>query len=327
MMNELMTTARAGDLIARGTALAVAGPKSELDLLPAGNWVGGTIPYFMLSDGGAVVTAGQVFVTDLSAVGDVRIAYHGADDLGGIARNAPDNGFSFTIIAAGSSAHQRFAAEAAGYEGAFLKPTVGWIAGVHLSDLGREAAFVYDGRTRTAHADGAVVAYVALPADKAASLEIVNLFEADGTDVLTFDETSFSARRCRVNGEPADFADYIRRRGLQHGRLPLVGDFSGARVNVSLQSVCEDGNVTFYAPVFPGVDYHFARPVADYAAAFREQLSNVDPQGVVLGCNCILNFLYGELEGKAIGGVAGPATFGEIAYQLLNQTMVLVRIV
>ncbi|MEO0003956.1 MAG: hypothetical protein RLZZ22_1648, partial [Pseudomonadota bacterium] len=47
---------------------------------------------------------------------------------------------------------------------------------------------------------------------------------------------------------------------------------------------------------------------------------------VVFSCNCILNFLFGELEGKAIGGVEGPITFGEIGYQLLNQTMVAVRL-
>jgi len=39
-------------------------------------------------------------------------------------------------------------------------------------------------------------------------------------------------------------------------------------------------------------------------------------------CNCILNYLYGELEGKHTGQVVGPMTFGEVAYQLLNQTMV-----
>lgn len=326
MLNELMTTVQAGELIARGNRVSVAGPKAELDKLPAGHWIGGTIPYFMLPEGGTVSTSGHVFVTDLSMVGQVELAYYGAQDLAGIARHAPDNGFSFTIIPAGSAAHQRFAADAADYDGAFLRPTVGWIAGVHLADLGRESPLVYDGRTGQAHADGAVVAYVSLPAEKVASLEIVNLFEGDGTDTLTFDEVGFSARRGRVNGESVDLADYIRRRGLQQGRLPLVGDFAGARVNVSLQSVGDDGEVTFYAPVFPGVSYQFAKPVPDYAAAFRERLAQIEPQGVVLGCNCILNFLYGELEGKAIGGVSGPVTFGEIAYQLLNQTLVLVRI-
>jgi len=37
--------------------------------------------------------------------------------------------------------------------------------------------------------------------------------------------------------------------------------------------------------------------------------------------NCILNYLYGELEGKKIKNVTGPITFGEIGYMLLNQTL------
>jgi hypothetical protein len=32
--------------------------------------------------------------------------------------------------------------------------------------------------------------------------------------------------------------------------------------------------------------------------------------------------LYGHLEGKRTGSITGPITFGEIAHQLLNQTMV-----
>jgi hypothetical protein len=56
---------------------------------------------------------------------------------------------------------------------------------------------------------------------------------------------------CQVNGETVRLADYLRSRGLAHGRLPLVGDFAGAHINVSLQQVGED-SVSLYAPVFPG---------------------------------------------------------------------------
>jgi hypothetical protein len=327
MTNQLMTVAQVSELILSGAALALAGPRQALEQLPTGTWVGGTIPYFMLPEGGTVVNDLRIFVTDLSSIGTVRVAVHAADDLAGIARNAPDNGFSFTIIPAGSAAHRVFAAEAANYEGAFLKPTVGWIAGVHLSELGRATPMVFDGTTLTAHDNAAVVAYVELSADKMATLEIVNLFEPDVGDVLRFEATSFQVSECLVNGEKVGLAEYVRRRGLEHGRLPLVGDYAGARINVSLQSVGDDDVVNLYAPVFPGVEYRFAKPVPDYAMAFRAQLAQVDPKGVVLGCNCILNFLFGELEGKAIGGIAGPVTFGEIAYQLLNQTLVMVRVV
>jgi hypothetical protein len=37
---------------------------------------------------------------------------------------------------------------------------------------------------------------------------------------------------------------------------------------------------------------------------------------------CVLNCVHGKLEGKKTGNVTGPITFGEIAHQLLNQTLV-----
>jgi len=128
-MNELITVQAAAELIRQGVPLSLAGPESALDQLPAGNWIGGTIPYFMVAGGGVVVTEGKVFATDLSKVGAVRVASYGADELAGIAGHAADNGFAITIIPAGGQCHQRFAADAANYEGAFMKPTVGWIAG------------------------------------------------------------------------------------------------------------------------------------------------------------------------------------------------------
>ncbi len=326
-MNPLISIAEASALIERGVPLSIAGPESALDQLPAGPWIGGTIPYFMAASGGTVVTGGQVFVTDLSSAGTVTFASYGPDELVGIVGQAPDNGFTLAIIPAGGRCHQRFAADAAGYEGAFLKPTVGWIAGVHLSDLGKVAPKVYDGRTATKSEDRAVVAYVAVAADKIAVIEIVNPFVPDGGDVVRFPDTSLEIDGCTVNGDPRNFAEYVHDRGKADGKLPLVGDFAGAHLNVSLQQVgAPGGKVALYAPVFAGVDYRFARPVSDYAATFRELIATQDQTGAVLSCNCILNFLFGELEGKSIGGMQGPAAFGEIAYQLLNQTMVTVRV-
>jgi hypothetical protein len=40
----------------------------------------------------------------------------------------------------------------------------------------------------------------------------------------------------------------------------------------------------------------------------------------------ILNYLYSNLEGMRTGDMVGPITFGEIAYQLLNQTLVYLTI-
>ena len=47
---------------------------------------------------------------------------------------------------------------------------------------------------------------------------------------------------------------------------------------------------------------------------------------ILFSCNCILNYQYAELEGEKTKGFTGPVTFGEVAYQLLNQTMVYLTI-
>ncbi|MFN7050994.1 MAG: DUF6976 family protein, partial [Gemmobacter sp.] len=71
----------------------------------------------------------------------------------------------------------------------------------------------------------------------------------------------------------------------------------------------------FYAPVFADVEYRLARR--------REGgVEPADAQQSAFSCNCILNYLYGGLEGKTTGGYTGPVTFGEVAYVLLNQTLV-----
>ena len=74
--------------------------------------------------------------------------------------------------------------------------------------------------------------------------------------------------------------------------------------------------------MFEDIEYRLAKNIPDYAAAFHNHLKGVSDASAVFSCNCVLNFLYGELEGKSIEAFAGPITFGEIAYQLVNQTLV-----
>lgn len=91
-------------------------------------------------------------------------------------------------------------------------------------------------------------------------------------------------------------------------------------MNVSFKAVNET-TVEMYAPIFKGIDYKVAAPLKNYEEKFNQEVSkhNVDP---IFSCNCILNYMYAHLEGKKTGAIKGPMTFGEIAYILLNQTMV-----
>jgi hypothetical protein len=323
-INTLLSLDDAAALINAGAPLAVAGRQEALDQLPQGKWIGGTTPYFLTGEGGQIIDASQVFVTDFSGLGAVDVVVYDEHSLQGITDDAPENGFALAILPFQSAVHHRFAAEASSYPQAFLKPTVGWIAGFDLGEAGAKA-YVYNGLTGEALDNRVAVLHVALEDGHMPTVEIVNIFEADGVDVIRFTEAGFAPAEVVVNGETVKFADYVRSRGREDGRLPLVGDYSGARVNSSIRLI-EGDTVHLYAPVFPGIDYSFAAPVADYAAAFQSEFAAHSQDGALWSCNCILNFLFGELEGKTVGSVAGPVTFGEVAYQLVNQTLVQVRV-
>ncbi|MBI4905027.1 MAG: hypothetical protein HY820_15425 [Acidobacteria bacterium] len=315
----LQTIDRAAEAIAAGRPLLLAGDEAALRRLPRGNWIAGTIPYFMDREGG-VCSRERVFVTEVCQTSGVQIRSYDVQALPRILQDAPDNGFSALIMPAGSPVHTTYARDAGDYEGIFVKPVVGWIAGVHVTEIGQRLPQVVNGVTGEWCSGEAVVMHVTLPAGKIVELDIVNVFEPGMGESICFLETGFEARECLAGGKRVSLAEYLRSVGADT-RLPLTADYHGTVVNVSIQSV-DDGldAVRFYAPVFPGIEYKLASPVPDYVASFEHVLpSNGEP---LFACNCILNYLYSELEGKKTGAVTGPITFGEIAHLLLNQTMV-----
>ena len=308
--------------ILAGECLLLAAEEDVLHSLPAGNWIGGTTPYFMAESGGTV-SREAVFVTPVpSELMDPEIKIYDTETLPRICTDTPENGVTFLILPVSSDVHLEFAQKAPDYEQMFYRPLMGWISGVHLDDLAWKSAKVFDGRTVSVHADKGVAFHATIAPGKKAGLGIVNLFRQGDGDILTFPSVGFHATDCLVNGSPRNFAEYLVEEGIDT-RIPLVEGCSGS--NVSIQSVdSARGKVDFYAPVFPNLEYRIAEPVPDYLSSFRSAL----PAGVHtdFSCNCILNFLYSELDGKVTDGVTGPVTFGEIAYQLLNQTLVYLSI-
>ncbi len=321
----LMSPDRVAQLIRSGRFLSIAADESLLRRLPRGNWIGGTIPYFMGQDGG-VSSRDALFVTAfpmLAARPSIR--FYDAAQLPRVCADAPENGFSLVIIPAFSSLHSRFAHDAPGYDDMYVKPLVGWIAGIHLDDLATARPAVVNGTTLEADCERAIVMHVELPSNLRARIDIINLFRQGDGDRIRFPATGFSADRCLINGQPANFAEYVVARGIDT-RLPLVADYSGALVNVSFKGVDrERQRVDFYAPVFDEIEYRVAAEVPDYVRAFQSAMPDAE-RPVAFCCNCILNYLYSELEGKQTGRMRGPMTFGEVAYQLVNQTLVYLSI-
>jgi hypothetical protein len=318
----LMTFDETSKKISGGELLHIAGTEGLLRKLPKGNWVGGSTEYFMAKEGGKV-SGDLLFVTAFPYT-DFSIKSYGADDIKNVAVDAFDNGFSIAIIPFDSAVHTAYAEKAPGFEDMFIKNVAGWIAGLNLGKTGQTPIAV-NGLTGEAFADKAAVLHIGVPEDKAVTIGVINIFSQDEeSPVIEFLEDGFSAIKCLINGKERSFADYIAEEGIDT-KLPLVGDYSGNGVNISFKSV-GSGMVNFYAPVFTGIKYRMAKAVPNYAEELNNHLADFRDAHSVFSCNCILNFLYGELEGKSIELFRGPITFGEIAYQLVNQTLVYVSV-
>lgn len=309
-------------LIRAGKKLVIAGDERLLASLPRGEWVGGTTPYFMGEDGG-VCTHDLLHVSELpDSVLSIQTKYYEASQLHLIPHDYQVSGFTFIVIPAFCEAHHVFAKDCSSWPDVFDRPLVGWIAGVDLEDTGKVTPKVFDGVTGKSSDTKALALHAELPEGVFARACIVNLFKAGQGDVLSFPERGFEVTDCYVNDFKRNFAEYLVEKKIDT-RQPLVANYMGAMVNVSIQSVDEAaGKVTLYAPVFPSVEYRVAAPLGDYGTEFNKLVEAGHIQEPVFACNCLLNYLYAHLEGKKTGHVVGPITFGEIAYMLLNQTLV-----
>ena len=323
--NQLLAPEEVARRIAAGQSLMLAGEEKLLAALPPGNWIGGTIPYFMTQDGGCLCKD-KIFVTEIPAEFQAATHIYSAADLRNLFQDTSEGTVSFVILPADSQTHTEFALNAPGYPGFALHPLLGWVAGVDLSLAGTLTPKVFCGSPQPLD-NAAAVMRMKLPADRLAQINIINLFEPGDGDTICFPNTDFSAATAAINGKVCNFAQYLEQIHADT-RLPLIANYCGAMVNVGVKSIDSlSGRVEFYAPVAAGISYKLAKPVKDYVEAFQASLKESAPESVLFSCNCILNYLYSKLEGHRTGAFIGPVTFGEIAFQLLNQTLVYLEII
>jgi hypothetical protein len=307
-------------MITAGKSLLLAGDENSLSSLPSGSWIAGTIPYFMGEEGG-IFTQDQIFVTELPPyVRNAEIKVYDESNIHRVFSDAPKHGFSAIIIPASSPTHFTFALNAPKFPSFAGSPLIGWIAGTALNEWEAKPK-VFDGTQSRALADGAMVLHVELPESKLIEIDIVNIFEQGEGDTIMFPEDGFSATNALINGKVKNFAEYLLENSIDT-RLPLVTNLYGAMINTSFRSLnFAKRQVKFYAPVFAGFRYKLAKPVGDYVTHFMGEVPKGVGDNFLFACNCILNYLYASLEGRQTARFTGPITFGEIAYQLLNQTM------
>jgi len=321
MSDQLLLTAKETAVrIADGRVLALAGEEALLAQLPPGRWIAGTSPYFMTAAGGCLCRD-RIFVTDLTLhAKEVRLLTYESNRLAQLYEDADENEVSLVILAAGSAVHREFALNAPNYPAFAMHPLVGWVAGTDLAAPASVVPKVFCG-TAKGRTDCVSVLRFRLPVGQYARIDTINLFRPGAGAALKFIEAGFAVQAVQVNGKPRLFSEYLVEESVDT-RLPLVADHCGTMINVAFKDAGRtDGRVEFFAPVWPGIEYRFAAPMGDYVTGFEAALQKLPPGEVLFSCNCILNYLYSRLEGRSTGSMVGPITFGEIAYQLLTQTL------
>jgi len=326
MRSKLCSIEETKSLLAEGKTLLLAGEESAIDQLPSGKWIAGTIPYFMASDGG-IMTKNQIFVTEVpDFITDQKITFYDEITIERVYEDGFEKGFTVLIIPATSKTHFAFALRAPFFKEFASKPLIGWIAGVDLAEVGKVTPKVYNGLLAQKYAEGAIGLHCQLPPNMEADINIINIFSEGNGDVIEFLEDGFSVAEALINGKRQDFTEYLTNNKIDT-RYPLVSDYSGSKINASFQKVdIATHRVDLYAPVFKNLQYRLATPIEDYVAGFNTVLEQFNTSDIYFSCNCILNYVYGKLEGQKTKGFVGPVTFGEIAYQLLNQTLVYLKI-
>ena len=320
MEKHLLSLEQTSQMIAAGRKLILAGSNKLLPQLPEGDWIAGTSPFFIDSDGGQVCLD-KIFVTDVTDYQEeIRIQTYDENTLKNVYADGFDNGFTVLIIPPSSKVHYDFALNAPDYKDFAVRPLMGWIScHEETEDEKIISGKIFAGSNKSSSDVLAVAMHVKLPKEKYADLNLFHIYSQGQGDKMEFLKSGFKAKNILINGKEWNVSEYIRTKNIDP-TLPIIANYNSAMINVSLAAVMPD-SITMFAPVFKGVEYRLANPV-DRVAALKDvnkKYASVTPFYSVI---CILCYLYGKLEGQKLGGIIGPVTHGEICYQLVNQTIV-----
>ena len=307
------------EMIKSGKLLALTGDEKVLSKLPKGNWIGATTPYFVDNDRG-LFTVDRIYVNELYAINeDYKFASYDSSNIATIAKNGFENGYTILFIPAFQEIHSKYALIASDIDGIYDNAIGGMVAGADLDNF--TAPKVYQGFEAREFIDQAVAVHVKLPEDKTSRIEILNIFQQDEDSVeIRFLADGFECTSCLIDGEKVNFAKYIKEKGIDI-ETPMSSNNSGAIINVCFKELNEETNtVSFYGPVFTDTVYKFSLPIDNYIGRFNEKIESMTQQ-YQFSCNCILNYLYGNLRDAETKLFGGPVVFGEIGYNLLNQTL------
>jgi len=319
MTQGLFTPEEVSDMIHSGKRLLLAGDNRLLSQLPAGNWIGGTTPFFILYPENRTTSFDKIFVTTLpDFVTKTEIREYDETTIQNIFNDGPENGFTTLIMPFASPVAVEYSLHASDYENFAVHPVCGWLSGQPEEVLLTEKSYSASGIGPCLYSDKAIAMHISLPESKFAEISIFNPYKQGNGDSIMFDYSSLTVTEAIINGEKRNFAEYLREVGYNM-LIPLVTNYSGAMINVVIFEVGES-KVQLTAPVFKNVDYRIA--AIDNNIAEPSLVSD----RIIFSITCVGNFFQPGYCEKYLQKMNGPAVFGEIAYQQMGLTTVYVTV-
>ncbi len=333
MNNKLYNKESVVKLIEEGHVMLLSGSDKTLAGLPKGKWVAGTTPYFM--DGVGKVDEENIFVDDFTDIAkDAKIEVFDSNNIHEIAKKGYANGFIVMSLPIDTDIYFEFSTNSLEYEDIYNNPVVGFVACCNFNDygnFGQLKTFVGSGLDGQLYPDKAVALYVELPDNMAARAEIINLDTIDeSTSKVVFPKTSFFQSDCTIDGKPGNIADYfenvVKPKMGGKGYTQMITSQNGALINRDTKVVdIKKGEVSFFSPAYEGDEYYLVKPGTDYLKLFNEAIKSKGDSNIAACFSCISYFFGGSFEGRTICQ-NGCYAFGEIAFQLLNKTIVTLEI-
>ncbi len=343
MKRQLYTLNEVTKFIKEGRKMVLSGGEKILSKLPKGNWIGGTSTFFMNTDKG-VSTRNMIFVDDLTEVAeDFNIVLYDEKNIKKIAIESFYNGFTVLILPIDSKVFEEFSLHSLSYDEIFNNPVVGFVEGVLeeevVEDYDKQGATqseasynetfyptVFDGKTGKRYTDKAVAIHIELPDNKVARAEILNVETIDkNSKGIVFPKTSFTQSECVINGEKQNIADFLEDVGYQTN-YNLVADYNGSIVSRDVKEINPvTREVTFYTAIFNDEVYYLANKIDDYKELFERNLTYTSKENVPYSCMCMSYYMRGDLKNRKIN-IEGVFGFGEIAFHVLNRTLVFLEI-
>ena len=318
-MTGLYSPDEVSAMILAGNNLLLAGDAKLLSKLPAGNWIGGSTPYFILHPENRTTSFDKIFVNRLpDYVSNVEIREYDETNIQSIFNDGPQNGFTILIMPFMAPVAMEYSINATNYKNFAAHPVCGWLTGLPLDIILTEKSHSASGLVPCISTDKGYAMHVTLPKSKFAEIHTFNPYIQGDGDSIQFENDSIVVTDAIINGEKRNFAEYLREIGYDM-LMPMVANYSGSMINIVIAAIGEK-EVPLSAPAFKFVDYRIAK--------IDDNITEPSLMGekIVFSVTCIGNFLQPDICAQYLKKMNGPVVYGEIAYQQMGQTTVYVTV-